>query len=264
MAQAVDVDERSSMRRVESQPPKPSAHPKDRPPIHGQVVAVAVGGPALEQRWESTFPLVGQTLGAACSGELSTVMQPDGHPPAPSIRKLHGGEVATISAKNPSITFLPPSASVPVTRSIDLPSQFLTAVFHPGLRLRVSVLGARLSDIVRQETPSVRTGRVPQEPVRQRGQVVNPMSLGQTGTNRRAGKIDVAQLRGRHFRIELSAILTPAYENVPRITVRMKEPDMVSASDTRRQRFRQAISLASADIRWLGRDSFPNTIERLG
>lgn len=131
MAQAVGVDERSSMRRAESQPPKPSAHPKDRPPIHGQVVAVAVGGPALEQRWESTFPLVGRTLGAACSREMRAVMQPDGHPPAPSAWKLHGGEVATISVKNPSITLLPPLPRVPVTHSTDLPSQLLSAVLHP-------------------------------------------------------------------------------------------------------------------------------------
>ena len=161
MAQAVGVETRSSMRRAESQPPKPSAHAKDRPPIRDQLVAVALGGRALEQRWESTFPLIGRTLGSACSGEMRTVMQPDGHAPAPSVGKLHGGEVATISAKNPSITLLPPFPRVLVTRSIDLPSQLLSAVFHPGLRRRVSVLGARLGDIMRQESPSVRTGGMP-------------------------------------------------------------------------------------------------------
>ena len=98
----------------------------------------------------------------------------------------------------------------------------------------------------------------------QRGQVVNPLSLGRASTNRRAGKIDVAQTRGRLLCLERTAILDAVYENVPRMTVRMKEPEMVSTSDKRGQRFCQAIGLASAGVRWLGRDSFPNTIKRLG
>ena len=258
MAQAVRVNEGPVMWRVDSEPSEPSAHSYYWSPINDQFVVIALGWSALEQRGESMFPLVGQALRPAGSGEMRTVMQPDRHPPAPSTGKFHGGEIATLSAKNPAVTLLPPLPGVLVTRSNDLPSQLLSAVFHPGLRLRVSVLDAGLSHIVRQETPSVRTGGVPHEPMGQRSQVVDPISLGGTGTHRRAGKIDVAHARGRPFRMEFSAILDAVYENVPRMTICVKEPKMVSASDKRRQRFRQAIRLVSADARWLGRDSFPN------
>ena len=260
MTQAVGVNERSLMRRADSEPPEPSPHGKYRPPIDDQFMVIAFGRGALEQRCESMFPLVGRTLGSAGSGEMRTVMQTNGHPPAPTIGKFHGSEVATISAKNPPIALLPPLPRVLVTRSNDLPSQLLSAVFHPGLRLRVSVLDAILSHIVRQETPSVRTAGMPQEPMGQRSQVVNPLSLGRAGANPRAGKIDADHARRRHFCVELAAILDAVYENVSRMTVCMKESEMMSASDKRGQRFRQAIGLASADARWLGRDSFPNTI----